>query len=718
MAAPNALSTRKQLRIAIIYNNIGRPDATGEYCRRALEALGHTVSHYLPNEGGSIPPIYDLYLRLDDDLEYGLPAELHPLVYWATDVHKDYHARLVQARKADFVFCAQRNSAAQMRTDGLGSAAWLPLACDATLHRPVAGIAKDYDVSFIQHVSSWDAECDQLAAWFQSTFARCFAGKVTHEEMVHVCNASHMVINCAQYDEIGDIVFGATACGSLLLTNDLAGNGQNHLFTPGIHLLSFRGGEDLPGLVQHFLFDTTERERIAQAGRRHVHAQHTYSQRMTDLLWAVLDHGSLDGKYPVETTERADERQGSDAATHDRGAGFHPNGARLGAPTLAATRNNGVTKTPEDLDKRKTVSADVGRGPSAAFSSVPPGRPAVSIVIPTFNHLPLTQQCVRSIRGASDVPYEVIIVDNGSTDGTASWARGEGLRVIPNPENYGFPRACNQGIRAAEGDSLLLLNNDTMVSPGWLTRLLGHAEKDPRAGLVAPSTNFAGSCQQIEANYNTHEQFLAFAEQCARNNQGMATAVERLIGLCLLIPRGVVQTVGLLDERFGLGNFEDDDYCLRVRMAGFRLLWAQDVFIHHEGHQSFKLLGDGFRDLLERNRRLFQEKWDLGRYFRPAGVPARGNGGSISQVHPEDSMSISGAIPAWDLLRTGRYSEAYDAFEACVRSNPTDSRALTGLGLAAEGRGVPKAAALAYSAVLDLVPTDANASRGLARVAK
>jgi tetratricopeptide (TPR) repeat protein len=236
------------------------------------------------------------------------------------------------------------------------------------------------------------------------------------------------------------------------------------------------------------------------------------------------------------------------------------------------------------------------------------------------------------------------------------------------------------------------------VAPAWLERLMAHADADAAVGLVGPATNFAAGCQQIDAHYSTHEEFLAFAEEVARQKPGWAKDAAWLVGLCLLIPRRVVQSVGLLDERFGLGNYEDNDYCLRVRIAGYRVVWAQDVFIHHQGHQSFKQLGATFQQLLSENEQRFTRKWDLERY-RHAG-----NG------HP------AGADSAWNLLKAERFREAYDAFEAQVRSNPSDARSLLGLGLAAEGCGVPTAAALAYRTALQMAPEDTDAQRGMVRV--
>ncbi len=658
----------RHTRIAIIYDNTARPDTTGEYCRRALTELGVPVSHYLPSEAADIPPVYTFYLRVDDDQDYALPAALRPLVYWAIDTHLGYARRLAWAQTADAVFCAQRDGAAQMRADGIRNIHWLPLACDPAVHRRIPGTPKKYDVCFVGNTFPGDGERTTLVTALRGEFPRSFVGQAYGEEMAQVYSASRLVFNCAVRNDVNMRVFEATGCGSLLVTNDLAENGQDLLFTPGEHLVTYRTREDLFPAVRRLLGDEQARERMAEAGMRHAHAHHSYRRRMADLLAVVVAGEDLAEKYPVPDPTGAPMRVPSDR----RGPG-HGDGSAL--RDAAAAHLLAHTPRPET------------------------GRPRVSIVIPTFNNLRLTQECIRSIRGSTEVPHELIVVDNGSTDGTPAWARGEGLRVIANPENVGFPGACNQGIRASDGEYILLLNNDTQVAPMWLERLIAHAEADNRVGLVGPSTNFAAGCQRVPAAYRSREEFRAFAEQVARTNARQSQDATWLVGLCLLIPRRVVDAIGLLDERFGLGNFEDNDYCLRARVAGYRLIWAKDVFIHHEGHQSFRQLGDGFRRLLEENARRFHAKWDLQQYPQGGVVPG------------------DGAERAWSHLQAQRYTEAYEAFEEWVRAHPRDARALVGLGLAAEARGAADAARIAYGAALALAPEDVDAARGLARVA-
>lgn len=111
-----------------------------------------------------------------------------------------------------------------------------------------------------------------------------------------------------------------------------------------------------------------------------------------------------------------------------------------------------------------------------------------SIVIITHNELTYTRLCVDSIREHTDEPYELIFVDNASTDGTVAYLRSlPGVQVIANSENRGFPAASNQGIEAASGRQVLLLNNDTVVTTGWLSRLLRTLYSTPRSALSAPA---------------------------------------------------------------------------------------------------------------------------------------------------------------------------------------------------------------------------------------
>ncbi|MEW9123297.1 MAG: glycosyltransferase [Thermotaleaceae bacterium] len=234
-----------------------------------------------------------------------------------------------------------------------------------------------------------------------------------------------------------------------------------------------------------------------------------------------------------------------------------------------------------------------------------------SIILLTFNQLHFTKLCVDSIRKYTDEgTYEIIVIDNHSTDGTAAWLKEqEDIQALFNDENLGFPKGCNQGIKLATGDNILLLNNDVIVTPHWLsnlTRCLCSAED---IGAVGAVTNSCSNYQTIPISYKNMEEMIPFAQKHNLSNRSLWEERTRLIGFCLLIKKEVVEKIGLLDERFSPGNFEDDDYCHRIRRAGYRLILCKDTFIHHFGSVSFGKDREKFGDILSINRKKFMDKW-------------------------------------------------------------------------------------------------------------
>jgi GT2 family glycosyltransferase/glycosyltransferase involved in cell wall biosynthesis len=242
--------------------------------------------------------------------------------------------------------------------------------------------------------------------------------------------------------------------------------------------------------------------------------------------------------------------------------------------------------------------------------------PRASIVIITYNNLALTRLCIESLlRNTEHANHEIIIVDNASSDGTPAYLRfladrHAHIRVILNTENKGFAAGNNQGLRAATGEHLLLLNNDTIVPPGWLSRLTRHLG-DPFIGLAGPMSNFVGNEARVDVTYRTLEEMETFAREHTWRHDGEVADISMLAMQCVAFRRELLERVGFLDERFGTGMFEDDDYAERVRAEGLRVVCVADVFIHHFGQASFaKLIETGEYDpLFARNRALFEEKW-------------------------------------------------------------------------------------------------------------
>ena len=239
----------------------------------------------------------------------------------------------------------------------------------------------------------------------------------------------------------------------------------------------------------------------------------------------------------------------------------------------------------------------------------------VSIIIPAFNQLEYCRQCVESVRAHSRRPYQLILVDNGSTDGVAEFFDTvPDAEVLHSPTNLGFAGGVNLGLRRAKGHPLLL-NSDTLVPEGWIERLTNALAHSEDIGMVGPMSNYVSGSQQIHGLAITAmDEINAFARDLALRNAGRLRDVARLVGFCVLIRDKVFAEVGLFDEGYGIGNFEDDDYCLRVLRTGRRLCVAEDAFVFHYGNRTFLGMGiveEEWRALVEANERRFFEKWQV-----------------------------------------------------------------------------------------------------------
>jgi glycosyltransferase involved in cell wall biosynthesis len=295
-----------------------------------------------------------------------------------------------------------------------------------------------------------------------------------------------------------------------------------------------------------------------------------------------------------------------------------------------------------------------------------------SIIVPCWNQLEFTRHCFRALVRHTRQPWELIVVDNGSADGTADYLGGVQdtarvpVTIITNSTNQGFPAAINQGLKEARGEYFVLLNNDVVVTDGWLDQLIGLAnaktggghrdakgnsggakeagdaspseievfnevgDTHPRPplstggkkaaagdsargiGLVGPMSNYAAPPQLVEyVPYRNLEQVHQFARSWRDRLRGQWFSVPKLSGFCLLMRRVVYEAIGGLDEQFGIGFFEDDDLAERARRAGFELAVAHDLFVHHFGSRAFAGSGIDSEKLLTENEHRFAAKWGL-----------------------------------------------------------------------------------------------------------
>jgi GT2 family glycosyltransferase len=226
-----------------------------------------------------------------------------------------------------------------------------------------------------------------------------------------------------------------------------------------------------------------------------------------------------------------------------------------------------------------------------------------AVVIPVLNQLSYTQGCLRCLEGDIAAGTQVVVIDNGSTDGTGEWlGKCAGITVVSNAENRGCAAAWNQGWRAAEdADWVVVLNNDVLLPAGWLAALLGAAAREG-LDVVSPAM------RERDQNY-------PFAEYAADFMTRRSEVVRRGVahGVCFAVSRRVFERVGGFDEAFRIGQFEDSDFFRRAKLAGFRLGIVGACFIHHFGSVTQDALrgGPSMRPYEAENRAYYRAKWKI-----------------------------------------------------------------------------------------------------------
>jgi GT2 family glycosyltransferase len=272
-----------------------------------------------------------------------------------------------------------------------------------------------------------------------------------------------------------------------------------------------------------------------------------------------------------------------------------------------------------------------------------------SIIIPTFNQLKYLKNCIESIWRYTLQPYELIIIDNGSKDGTAAYLKSLTGRVRYKifPENLGFAGGVNQGLMMAKGTTIVILNNDTLLTTNWLSNLLMCVNSAPSIGLVGPVTNFLSNDQKIAVNYKSTREMQRFARSYNQANPERWRRSKTIMGFCLMLKRDVLMKVGYMDEGYIIGTCEDVDYYLRIRLMGLELVIAEDTFIHHYGSVTMR----SFKDASVYNNAYFQEKWgDWERLGRLEAV--------MDTIQPDENRKITDFYPTHVLVK-GMDSNVY-----------------------------------------------------------
>ncbi len=273
----------------------------------------------------------------------------------------------------------------------------------------------------------------------------------------------------------------------------------------------------------------------------------------------------------------------------------------------------------------------------------------VSIILVTQNRLDFTKKCVNSIRRHTRQPYELIFVDNASKDSTVKWLKrqvkeNKGSRLIENKENAGLIKGRNQGLNVAEGEYIVLLDNDVIVSQGWLDSMLQCLNSGSDVGIVGPMTNSGSGIQQVlDDSYRSVDYLDKYAAKFMERYRHRRIPCRNIAGFCQLFKRTLVEKVGLLDETFESGHFEDEDYCLRAALEDYRNFIAGDVFIHHFGEE--KSHG---------NRKTIGKKWELG----------------VASFQGKKLAVLKAMELADDLYQKGKIDQAVETLIDCIKLTP------------------------------------------------
>jgi len=223
----------------------------------------------------------------------------------------------------------------------------------------------------------------------------------------------------------------------------------------------------------------------------------------------------------------------------------------------------------------------------------------IPIVMLTCNTSEFAKKAVETIRRFTHCDYELILVDNGSDpQHKKTLKRIDNIsKRIVNEKNIGFSAGNNQGIRHAlvgDSDYICLVNDDIQVEENWLTKMKECMDRTG-AGIVGPVTNYGGKPFQQLPYYE--------------NKRPMNDIKTDFVAFfCLLLKREMVKRVGYLDEIFGIGNFEDNDYCVRSMLAGYPIYIDGKTVIYHHGEAAYSQIA-GWRDVFNKNKQIFKTKW-------------------------------------------------------------------------------------------------------------
>lgn len=245
-----------------------------------------------------------------------------------------------------------------------------------------------------------------------------------------------------------------------------------------------------------------------------------------------------------------------------------------------------------------------------------------------WNNLDLTERLIWLIRrNTQGVDYQIVYVDNGTPDNRYGYWEdlfSEGVSLVKLPFNHGSVRAINVGLQMAmlsPAPYILLLDNDTEIPSGdydWLARWLKYFE-DEKVGAAGAVSDYVSGVQYVESVPDRFQRDFKTVEEGVLKAEGVKDPqpAPLLVSFAMMLRKSAVEKVGLFDERYEPGNYEDYDYSIRLRDSGYSLVVADSVWIHHKGSQTFGKMG--FQGLLQTNGQKFMDKWGVDK-LRQMGI--------------------------------------------------------------------------------------------------
>ena len=244
----------------------------------------------------------------------------------------------------------------------------------------------------------------------------------------------------------------------------------------------------------------------------------------------------------------------------------------------------------------------------------------LSVIIPILNQHDMSFECIKSVM-ENTTDYEIIVIDNGSDPPFKPPFSGfNEIRVIRNDKNEGFPIAVNQGIREAKSDTIILLNNDVVVTPESLNRLTVWLEM---FDIVGPTTNYCAGMQQVQLlSYQNIDELNQEADALFESSEGEGEEVNWIIGFCMAFKKSFYDKLGPFDESLWPCSGEEIDFCYRAKEKGFKIGIAKDIYVHHEGSVTFRDMENAgqveYAKVCERNDKHLAEKWGADFWNRQA----------------------------------------------------------------------------------------------------